>query len=79
MSLVSGVSLSKAWHGLTAEDKRSICDQLGVARSHLMRLRQSAPEEFVGKYITNLVVHGIKSTKSLLPQRNRIDQQRATS
>lgn len=49
MSLVPGVSFSQAWDELKAEDKVSICHQLGGIQSHLLRLSQDAPEEFVGK------------------------------
>jgi hypothetical protein len=36
MSLVPGVSLSKVWDELKAEDKESICDQLGRVKLHLL-------------------------------------------
>lgn len=52
MSLVPGVSLSKAWDELKAEDKVSICDQLGRVHSHLLSLSQGVSGGFVGKCLT---------------------------
>ncbi|KAG8162981.1 hypothetical protein KVR01_007459 [Diaporthe batatas] len=48
MSLIPGISLSKAWDELNADDKVSICNQLGGIQSHLMSLWQGSSEEFVG-------------------------------
>lgn len=63
MSLIPGISLSKAWHTLNDEDKRSTCDQLGVARAHLMRLSQNTSEDFVGKCSISLSSHEMLITK----------------
>lgn len=49
MGLVPGLSFSKAWDELKAEDKLSICNQLGGIQSHLMSLGQSTSEAFVGR------------------------------
>lgn len=52
MSLVPGVSLSITWDELKAEDKVSICDQLGRVQSHLLSLSRGVSGGFVGRCLT---------------------------
>lgn len=56
MSLVPGLSFSKAWDGLKAEDKVSICDQLGRIQSHLLSLGQGTSESFVGRCLSQVTL-----------------------
>lgn len=86
MSLVPGLSFSKAWDGLKAEDKVSICDQLGRIQSHLLSLGQGASERFVGRYLSPITVENkgtqtwmASPTNCSLSQWNRIHHQGTTS
>lgn len=85
MSLVPGASFSKAWDELEAEDKVSICDQLGRIQSHLLSLGQGASEGFVGRCLSPISLENkgtqtwmASSTNRLPSQWNRIHHQRAT-
>lgn len=88
MSLVPGVSLSKGWDELNADDKVSICDQLGRIQSYLLSLGQGASGGFVGRCLSPIIpeynrtqTHArMASRTNCLPyQRNRVYYQRLTT
>lgn len=52
MSLVPGVRLFDAWDSLSADDKASICDQLGKIQTELQKFKQSSGT-FIGKQLSH--------------------------